>query len=291
MNDVDVIILDIDGGAMLRDCLASVERQTLPPNRIIVFDNGSRTPTPGATARSEKNLGFAGGVNAALTYATSPFIALINNDVILDDDWLATVRGAIDPSPPAPLPAARGEGRHSREEEHQRQGRHSLETPLPAIAAVQTIIRRDATTIDGAGIDISDGTIRQLGLGLPLDTKLPEAWGVSATAALYRRELLRLDERFFAYYEDVELCTRLHEQGWLTRVLPVVKATHRGSQSAASVDAKYLRTRNRYYVARLHPGIGRKSALCWEDVRLMRRGRSSLRGIIEGMFGRMKAEG
>ena len=93
MNDVDVIVLDIDGGVMLLECKASVDRQTMRANNVIVFDNGSRTPTPNATARSEKNLGFAGGVNAALAHATSPFVALINNDVILDDDWLATVRG------------------------------------------------------------------------------------------------------------------------------------------------------------------------------------------------------
>src|SRR6476469_7433711 len=128
MSDVDVIVLDVDGGAMLSDCLASIERQTLRANRVIVFDNGSRTPTPNATARSETNLGFAGGVNAALRYASSAFVALVNNDVILDDDWLATVREAIDEK----------------------------------TAAIQTVIRRDANTIDGAGIDISDGTIRQI---------------------------------------------------------------------------------------------------------------------------------
>src|SRR5438067_11912088 len=166
MSDVDIIVLDLDGGAMLQECVASIARQTLRPNKVIVFDNGSQTPTPNATARSEKNLGFAGGVNAAVKLATAPFVALINNDVILDDDWLATVRAAIDDK----------------------------------TAAIQTIIRRDATTIDGAGIDISDGTIRQLGYGLPLDANLPEAWGVSATATLYRRELLRFNERFFAYY-------------------------------------------------------------------------------------------
>ena len=87
MSDVDVIVLDVDGGAMLRECLESIDRQMLQPNRVILFDNGSRTPTPNATARSEKNLGFAGGVNAALQHATSPFVALINNDVILDDDF------------------------------------------------------------------------------------------------------------------------------------------------------------------------------------------------------------
>src|SRR5262245_51137228 len=87
MSDVDVIVLDVDGGAMLRDCLASIAAQTLPPRRVIVFDNGSRTPTPNAV-RSETNLGFAGGVNAALRHGDAPFVALVNNDVVLDPDWL-----------------------------------------------------------------------------------------------------------------------------------------------------------------------------------------------------------
>jgi len=56
------------------------------------------------------------------------------------------------------------------------------------------------------------------------------------------------------------------------------------------VDAKYLRTRNRYLVARMHRGVGRLGALLWEDVRLMLRGRSSLRGMIEGLLGTMKDE-
>jgi len=241
MSDADFIVLDLDGGAMLQDCLRSIERQS--PHRIIVFDNGSRTPTPNATARSEKNLGFAGGVNAALQYATAPFVALINNDVVLDDDWLETVRNAMD----------------------------------DRTAAVQTVIRRDANRIDGAGIDISDGTFRQI-----VDPSVP-AWGVSATATLYRRELLRFDERFFAYYEDVELCARLHEAGWTMRVVPVVKATHRGSQSASRIDAGRLRTRNRYFVARLHPGVGRIGALLWEDVKR----RASLRGMIEGLCSKL----
>jgi GT2 family glycosyltransferase len=263
MSDIDVIVLDVDGGAMLQECLSSIERQTLKANRVIVFDNGSQSPTPNATARSDKNLGFAGGVNAALRYATSPFVALVNNDVVLDDDWLATVRNAMDQSP---LPAS---------------GERVAEGRVRGIAAIQTIIRRDANTIDGAGIDVSDGTIRQV------TTPVERPWGVSATAALYRREMLHFDERFFAYYEDVELCARLHEQGWQTRVLPVIKATHRGSQSASRVDAKRLRTRNRYFVARLHPDVTRISALLWEDVKLLIRGRSSLRGMIEGLCSKL----
>lgn len=261
---IDVIVLDLDGGAMLDQCLASIHAQSAAPARVIVFDNGSRTPTPDATARSETNLGFAGGANAALRLSSAPYVALINNDVVLDRDWLAYVRDALDRD--------------------------------PQLAAVQTIIRRPDGAIDGAGIDIGNGTFRQIGHGQPVGTPLSVAWGVSATATLYRRAALGgrfFEERLFAYYEDVELCARLRKDGWRTAVLPVVKATHRGSASAHALrgDALRLRTRNRYLVARMHPGVGRIRSLLWEDARLLVRGRSSLRGVVEGLLGRMKDEG
>lgn len=251
---IDIIVLDVDGGPMLGECLASIRAQSIEA-RVILFDNGSRTPVPNAI-RSEKNLGFAGGANAALRHSTSPYVALVNNDVVLERDWLACVSAALD--------------RDLR------------------LAAVQTIIRRPDGRIDGAGIDVSDGTYRQIGHGSEIGSPLAVAWGVSATATLYRRDAMgdRLfDERFFAYYEDVELCARLREEGWRTAVLPVVKATHRGSQSASVLgkEALRLRTRNRYFVARLHRGAGRIGALLWEDARLALRGRTSLRGIIEGL--------
>jgi GT2 family glycosyltransferase len=260
---IDVIVLDVDGGAMLSECLASIRAQTIPAHAI-VFDNGSRTPTPNATARSETNLGFAGGANAAFKLATTPYVALVNNDVVLDPDWLEHVQGALD-----------------RDDQ---------------LAAVQTIIRRPDGLVDGAGIDVSDGTFRQIGHGQTIGSPLAVAWGVSATATLYRVSALHgrlFDERLFAYYEDVELSARLRADGWRTAVLPVVKATHRGSASAGVLGGRALRlrTRNRYLVARMHRGVGRIPALLLEDVRLLARGRSSVAGIVAGLFGRMKAEG
>ncbi len=284
MTDASIIVLDIDGGDMLLACLDSIASQTLPPREVIVFDNGSRTPAAERISfrhglhvfRSETNLGFAGGNNEAYRHATGTYIALINNDVVLDRDWLATVAGALDAN--------------------------------QKLAAVQTILRRDETTIDGAGIDISDGTFRQIrswergrlarstwqdvDSTRGRDARAPrDAWGVSATAALYRREALGttiFDETLFAYYEDVELCARLHESGWRTAVLPVIKATHLGSQSAPLLgpDALRLRTRNRYLVARRHRGVGRIGALLLEDVKLALRGRTSIRGMLQGLFTR-----
>jgi GT2 family glycosyltransferase len=251
---IDVIVLDLDGGEMLEECLASLQRQTVP-RRVVLFDNGSRVPTRQATARSDVNLGFAAGVNAAMRLCDSEYVAVVNNDVVLDPDWLEHVRDALD-----------------RDEQ---------------LAAVQTIIRTPDRRIDGAGIDISDGTFRQIGHGQAIGDPLAVAWGVSATATLYRRSALgkrTFDERLFAYYEDVELCARLRKSGWRTGVLPLIKATHRGSATARVLpDAQRLRTRNRYLVARMHPGVGRIRSLLWEDAKLLLRGRSSLRGVVEGL--------
>src|SRR5436190_15212458 len=235
MTDVSVIVVDINGGEMLRQCLASIDAQTSKPLEVLVHDN------------SVTNIGFAAGVNAAYAKSRGQYVALVNNDAVLDRDWLETVVGAMDD---------------------------------PKVAAVQTIIRRDESTIDGAGIDISDGTFRQI-------TEPGPAWGVSATAALYRRAAIGerfFDERFFAYYDDVDLCARLHEEGWSTRVLPAIKATHRGSASASVLgnDALRLRTRNRYWVARRHRGVGRISALLWEDLKKWP-SIARLRGVWEGL--------
>jgi hypothetical protein len=52
-------------------------------------------------------------------------------------------------------------------------------------------------------------------------------------------------------------------------------------------DALRLRTRNRYLVARMHPGTGSIAALLWEDARLALRRRTSLRGVIEGLWSRL----
>lgn len=265
MNDADVLVLDVDGGPMLAECLASIRAQTLAPRRVLVFDNGSRVPVAERlpdveVLRSETNLGFAGGANAAFVATTSPYVALVNNDVVLRPDWLATVAEALDRD--------------------------------AQLAAVQTIIVRPDGRIDGAGIEISDGTFRQIGHDQVVGAPLAVAWGVSATAALYRRAAAgdRLfDERFFAYYEDVELSARLRRDHWRVGVLPVVKATHRGSSSAGVLggDALRLRTRNRYFVARMHPGAGRVGALLWEDARLALRGRTSPRGVIQGLWSRL----
>ncbi len=280
----ELIVLDLDGGNMLKACLASIDSQVVAPARVIVFDNGSAVSVADRVGgeyrfdlvveRSETNIGFTGGINRAMERVWGAYVGWINNDALLDPEWLKVLSDALDRD--------------------------------PNLGAVQARIRRDDHLLDGAGIEIESGRFVQAGYRAPIESYIPfrPAWGVSATAALYRVAALRdvalgpdiLHPEFFAWYEDVELCARLHDGGWGTEVVRQVLATHAGSQSSVKIGERaiVLRTRNRYWTARLHPGVGRVGALLREDVRLL--ARAILRGrfahvglLIRGVFAGLAA--
>jgi GT2 family glycosyltransferase len=254
---VDVVIVDLDGGPMLIDCLRSVAAQSVRPDRVILVDNGSSTPTrllvggidlPLIHVRLEENRGFTGGVNAAVPHLRSDFVALLNNDVTLDPRWLETMI-------------------------------ERLQADV-RLAAVQSWILGADGSVDGAGISIDRGRFIQRGHSTSVGDEAlwPEVWGVSATAALYRREALVsaavregeiVDGRFFAYYEDVELSARLRAAGWALAVAPQPLATHLGSASRGRLGSRatFLQARNRHWVLSLHPSISSRGALLGEDLR------------------------
>lgn len=287
--EVELIVLDWDGGTTLEDCLRSIEVQTLRPSRVIIVDNGSRVPVyqrlpkgiltiPYTLLRNDTNLGFTGGINRAMSEVRAPFVGWVNNDAVLSEKWLEKL-----------LPAVSAEGK---------------------IAGVQSVILRDKTTIDGAGISIDAGVFRQIAHGMKLASmkQFPPPWGISGTAALFRTNALRdvaikgavLRPDFFAYYEDVELSARLRGRGWKVKLVPEALAVHRGSASGNRLGRAGLRmrVRNRYLVARKYPGIGKKSALVGEDMTLAAKDTMTghfsyawhrLRGVFEG-FTRRNAQ-
>jgi len=172
-------------------------------------------------------------------------VALINNDVVLDREWMATL-----------LP-------------------HFADLNL---CAAQTILVDRSGNIDGAGIEIVGGRVRQLAHRARLDQlETGKFWGVSATAAIYRCASLRavaigeniLHPEFFAYYEDVELAARLLGAGFTMHLVPRPLAIHEGSASASILRARslFLRVRNRYFLSRLHPLLVSRRSLLIEDVR------------------------
>jgi hypothetical protein len=93
----------------------------------------------------------------------------------------------------------------------------------------------------------------------PPDPGAREIFGVSATAALFRRSALRaaapdgkvFDERLGSYYEDVDLAGRLRAHGFRALLVPAARVRHAGSATGRTLSRERWRLiyGNRYLTA------------------------------------------
>jgi GT2 family glycosyltransferase len=94
---VSIIIVNLNGNDHIQKLAESLAAQTYTNYEVIFVDNGS---TDGSDILAEQlipncrvirnycNLGFAEGNNVGLDHALGDLVALLNNDVTLDSDWL-----------------------------------------------------------------------------------------------------------------------------------------------------------------------------------------------------------
>ncbi len=114
-------------------------------------------------------------------------------------------------------------------------------------------------------------------LGLPRSrriwlspTRRPAAWVSGAAMFLLRRTFERLDgfdERFFLYFEDIDLCRRARMAGLSVEYWPEYRVEHVGGQSSPSLLAQkkeYFLSQDKYFA---------KHRPAWEGrcVRILRR--------------------
>lgn len=238
---VSVIILNFNGKRFLKECLDSVLNQTYRNYQIILVDNGS---TDGSVEfieknysevkliRNDKNFGFAEGNNIgirrALEDATVEYVALLNNDVKVDRNWLAEL-----------IAVAEKEGVDM-------VGSKILFYDKPLINSVGIMIRKE-------------GEAEDIGFGM-VDTysKVMEIFGPCAGAALYSRKLLEdinidddyFDSDFFAYFEDVDLAFRARLLGYRCLFNPKAIIYHHwaGTAGKRSKFSIYYGKRNRHYL-------------------------------------------
>jgi GT2 family glycosyltransferase len=98
-----VVICTRDRAEALRQCLASLPQQTLPPREIIVVDNASRDGqtrevalAAGAIYLREDRPGLDFARNTGARRATSPIVAYTDDDVVLHCAWLERLVAAFD---------------------------------------------------------------------------------------------------------------------------------------------------------------------------------------------------
>jgi len=101
---ITVIIPNYHGAALLPACLDALLRQRLAPAAVVVVDNGSRDdsrefalahPVRPTLIAFPENRGFAAAVNAGIRAATTPAVALLNNDAVADPRWLEAGAGFV----------------------------------------------------------------------------------------------------------------------------------------------------------------------------------------------------
>jgi GT2 family glycosyltransferase len=185
--------------------------------RVIVHDNGSTDGSADAIAaafpdidldRGTTNLGFAGGVNAALERSSAPWVMLLNSDAWPEAGAIDALVDAAERHPRAAVVAPRLERPGG--------GLEQSTWPLPSVRiAVSSAIRagRYAWTHDEE---------RQVG------------WAVGA-AWLLRRSALEavgsLDDSLFMYAEDLDWCWRARAAGWQVWFTPKAVVRHVGNAS------------------------------------------------------------
>ncbi len=116
---VIVVVLNYNGAHLLPPCLDALAAQDLPPGQMAVWvvDNAS---TDGSLELLERNYpwvtvitnsrndGFAGGNNLAMRTATTPYVALTNNDARPAPDWLRNLLAPFQQEAPQQLAAVTG---------------------------------------------------------------------------------------------------------------------------------------------------------------------------------------
>lgn len=219
LPEVASIVVNRDGGDSLFSALRSLRDQEGIDLSILVMDNDSLPQERDRLAREApearvvsftRNLGFAAAANEGIARTRSPFILLLNNDAVLQRDYVRRLAARL-----------------------------AMDERLAAAQGL--VLSADGTGVDSAGIFWSDRgeALPVLSGADPGSARLSpfEVAGVSATAALYRREALMsiaphgevFDRSFFAYYEDADLSLRLCRAGWRFACDPAAVARHEGS--------------------------------------------------------------
>ena len=237
---VSVIVVNYHGADDTITCLRALAEHDYPGLELICVDNSAaeaeaariREAVPGAhVIEAGRNTGFAGGCNLGAKHARGTVLGFLNNDARPAPGWVSAAVAEL--------------------------------RAQPRVAAVASKV----LDWDGTGTDFVDGGLTWFGMGYKRHAGVPLADVPAAEhavakdvlfgtgSALFVRasvfaQLGGFDERFFMFYEDVDLGWRLNLRGWRVRYEPASLAYHRHHASMSEVDGKdsarelYLLERN-----------------------------------------------
>jgi hypothetical protein len=237
---LDVVVVSYRCRGLLRDCLDSL--RAFPPAggaRVWVVDNASADGTVEMVREefpeveliaSDENLGFSKANNLAIVRGSAPFVLALNPDTLMTEGALDRMLELMKERPEVGISGCRlelpdGTFDHA--------ARRSFPTPLGALAhfsGVGRLKKAPARLAQYRAPEVESG---------PVDA-------VNGAFMLMRREALEqvglFDEGYWMYMEDLDLCYRFAQAGWITWYEPAAKVIH----VKAGTSGKYRKPRVNY---------------------------------------------
>lgn len=245
MGDIDAVIVSFERRDLLLRCCASL-RTHAPDARMIVVDNASADGSAEAVAKAYptaavipmgSNAGFAAASNRGAAHGMAPWILLLNPDAELTAGALPALLAALeaDPGAAAAGPRIRGED-----------------------GELELSVGRTMSLCNDAMFKLLESLRGKRLLRGLLERRYRSSRAVaslSGACMLLRRaaweELGGMDEGFFLYAEDVDLCLRLRNAGWRLRFVAAAEIRHlRGAATGldrATTAAHYWSSQQRFY--------------------------------------------
>jgi len=230
---VSIVIPNFNGRRHLEVCLSSIQNLTYRNFETIVVDNAStddsvdfiKTNYPRVKLLvNAVNLGFAGGCNVGMRSAKGAYVALLNNDVEVDPNWLNEL-----------VLVAQSD-------------------PRIAICASKIMMFQNRRVFNSAGGEYDVyGSGHDRGL-FEFDhgqfSRREEVFFACGGAMLVCRDVLQntglFDSRYFMYGEDVDLCWRARLGGYKVVYVPSAVVYHKygGTMEPLKSQRLYLTSRN-----------------------------------------------
>lgn len=284
-----VAIVSYNTRDLLRECLQKLilECEGIACE-IFVVDNVSRDGSadmvaaefPGVSLiRSDKNLGFAAANNKAFELAAGEYVVLLNSDAFLCPGALGRAIAHMDSDPAAGLGGGRLIGRD--------------ESWQPSARLFPSLLN-DFLTLSGLSARYPESRVcgRFDRTWADRDAASEVDWVPGAFSIVRRSVLERVgyfDERFFLYYEEVDLCRRIKYAGYTVQYWPDVVVIHLGGESSKTVKSVAMsnsgsqlalwRMRSEFLYYRKHHGstawLAKELEMCWHRIRAMKNRKAS----------------
>ena len=250
-KDLTISIVSYNSLSFLKECLKSIsENSPRLKYEIIVVDNASSDGTvefvkkeyPLVTLISnKKNVGFAAANNKAMQKSNSKYILLMNSDCRVFKKSLDNLVLFMEKNPDAAVAGPR---------------------IINSDGTIQLSCRRFPSTFEAAAHTVLTNIFprnpfsRKYKLAdIEKDRPFKVDW-VSGSCMVIRREALKdsgfLDENYFMYVEDLDICHRMWQKNWKVYYYPHAEIMHHigGSGGGRRIKSSFRMQKSVFYFFR-----------------------------------------